>query len=169
MYGRKTSNWLVVVALAIAALFGAVAPNAAAATTSPKPVVSWHMTGTIDMYVRDDESWPAQDVHCYLTQYPDFTMNSASGTWTFKMIGPCGDEVRVELDHNYTVQNGNYYVSGQLRLYEGTSADTSDLDGVVNFHFWVVTTAHYFVTVHNDEEGGDDLGEVEFNLKSTQV
>ncbi len=48
-------------------------------------------------------------------------------------------------------------VDGEVKLYEGTSESTGDLDGVRQFQLYcpINTTLNHFVRVNNDDEGGD--------------
>jgi hypothetical protein len=76
-----------------------------------------------------------------------------------------GGEVRVELDLDaHTEPNNDVRVSGELRLYEGTSESTSDLDGRRLIQE-VVHPGQRTVSlrVDNDDEGGD-FAEVTIDL-----
>lgn len=71
-----------------------------------------------------------------------------------------GGECRLEIDMKVTMKDseGNLTISGELRLYEGTSTNTGDLDGVREFSFTLPAnqknrTKTY--TVNNVDEGGD--------------
>lgn len=69
-----------------------------------------------------------------------------------------GGEVRVELDLNAIAQgNGDVRIDGNAKLYEGTSEQTSDLDGERNFVVLIPADrfVSHVVNIRNDDEGGD--------------
>ena len=69
-----------------------------------------------------------------------------------------GDELRVELDlTGQRLDNGDVNVAGVARLFEGTSEDTTDLDGQKNFSILVPKgqTVNNQQKVENTAEGGD--------------
>lgn len=158
MFTKKTrrvriQSILAPLGIASATLVGSATPSSA------MPVISRHIQGTIEMHIMDHESVES-NVHCFLNQFPNFTMTNQSGVWGFIMIGHCGGEVRVELTHNYEVNDsGVFEINGRIRLFEGTDpATTQDLDGWVDPYLTVGVPAGHWTTVrevHNDLEGGD--------------
>ncbi len=74
-----------------------------------------------------------------------------------------GGECRAEF--NALVQrltNGDVRVYGELKLFEGTSEDTDDLDGVTGIDFICPksTTLPWEVYVRNNDENDDDWAKV---------
>jgi hypothetical protein len=74
-----------------------------------------------------------------------------------------GGECRVELTLNgQRLDNNDVRVDGNVKLFEGTSEDTGDLDGQENFSFIVPKgrTVEDSRRVVNEDEGGDfaDVG-----------
>lgn len=73
-------------------------------------------------------------------------------------IGKCGGEIRVELSITVRqIANGDVNVSGKALLFEGTSEDTTDLDGqgTFNKNIRANTTDTVSLRVNNTDEGGD--------------
>ncbi len=73
-------------------------------------------------------------------------------------IGRCGGEVRVEVRFTFSrAAGGAVSVSGNLKLYEGTSTSTSDLDGQANVSGTVAANGSGTLSkrVNNTDEGGD--------------
>lgn len=71
-----------------------------------------------------------------------------------------GGECRVEVEATARLMNkrGDVKVTGVVKLYEGTSTNSRDLDGVRDFSFTVPAdreTQLKTIHVHNDDEGGD--------------
>ncbi len=117
------------------------------------------ITVSADMYVEDDEWLTSNET--VRRQQTNSAILSAQGIaqtvmdFTVRM----GGEIRVEFTVTASLfdSNGNAMVDGEVKLYEGTSESTSDLDGVRQFQLYVPVgaTVNHFVRVDNDDEGGD--------------
>ncbi|MEU4741935.1 hypothetical protein AB0G02_15930 [Actinosynnema sp. NPDC023658] len=151
----------VLAALGLAVLAGGLAPVASAEPAS-QPVsaaVTVHVTGVVNMHIQDYETvLPNED--CYFTQPVDFFWSSNSGTAKFIMVGHCGGEVRVEVDHLYNVSNdGVLHVHAVGRLYEGANShDTTDLNGTNDQWFSIPSGGApdlSSLALHNTDEGHD--------------
>lgn len=81
-----------------------------------------------------------------------------------------GGEVRGELDLNVQLLgNEDIRVSGSIRLYEGTSETTDDLDGERSFSFIVKkgkTVSYQKKVVNEDENDPEDYVRVTFTCKN---
>ena len=116
----------------------------------------------IDFRGVDDESWPANDEvedpgpeYLELELGPDKLVNSYSRTYHW------GGEVRVVYTITVRLLVTNAIdVDIQGMLYEGTSEDTKDLDGVGNFRFIVDAgqSKASLLTIRNTDEDADDSG-----------
>jgi hypothetical protein len=64
--------------------------------------------------------------------------------------------------------NDEVVFQGQLKLFEGTSEDTNDLDGVRSFEFTCPKKASvpYEVYVRNDDENDDDWAKVRLMVQN---
>jgi hypothetical protein len=118
------------------------------------------------MSIKDDE-W-ISDEYCSATKTGSFTLTSTYPLREFHMIKKCGGEVRAEL-HLSRVQllsSGRIYVSGEARLYEGTSGNTTDLEHRRTFSFYVSTNGSYTKTVkvENFEWNSDDYAVIKFTV-----
>lgn len=82
-----------------------------------------------------------------------------------------GGELRVELDLAAQIlDNEDIRVLGDARLYEGTTQNTTELDGTLNFMVFVPrdTTAPTSQRVKNDDEGGD-YADILINFSNTSA
>ncbi len=87
-----------------------------------------------------------------------FTLDDARPSNSLFFIGKCGGEMRVELSALVKqLANGDVNVSGKALLFEGTSENTSDLDGQSGFNKNIAanTTNSISFRVRNTDEGGD--------------
>jgi hypothetical protein len=116
-----------------------------------------HLTVTATMFITDDETFGSdergsatQTVSAFLSgQLPQNLLHLEKGV---------GGEVRVELDLvAQATSNGDVLITGIAKLFEGTSENTTDLDGVRNFNALVPKNqfASFQVNIKNDDEGGD--------------
>ncbi|MFE9749822.1 hypothetical protein ACFYOT_33335 [Saccharothrix saharensis] len=128
------------------------------AVTAEAAVVTAHITGVVKLRVTDHENFIADKV-CHATETVDFFWSSNDGTKKRSAVAYCGGEVRVEVDHFYTVNSsGTVNVHAFGRLYEGGSHDTTDLDGKDERKFSVPKGPGVdvsFLALHNSDEGGD--------------
>ena len=124
---RRTLQRLLVGA-GLAVLSVGVVPAVPAAAA----VVTVHVTGVVKMHIVDEESWFDDFEVCDYTQKVDFFRSSNQAPLKAFMVGHCGGEVRVEVDHFYEVSDhpaGIIDVHAFGRLYEGTdSHTTTDLE-----------------------------------------
>ena len=110
------------------------------------------------MDITGDENWPESDEHSYAEMTREQVVTNYRPAALLHMEKGVDSEVRVELDLTARVlANGDVMVDGVAKLYEGTSEDTSNLDGVRHFNVVVPKdrAASQHVKVRNDNEGGD--------------
>lgn len=117
------------------------------------------ITVSADMYVEDDETFGSNET--VRRQQTNSAILSTQGLSQSIMDFEVrmGGEVRVEFTVTAALLDaqGNVVVDGEVKLYEGTSESTGDLDGVRQFQLYcpVGATLNHFVRVNNDDEGGD--------------
>jgi hypothetical protein len=125
----------------------------------------------IDFFGRDYETFGADEIKDPGPEYfelelgPDRLVNSAGRTYKW------GGEVRVE--YAITVRllvNNTIDVQIQGTLYEGTSEDTSDLDGQggLTFQVGVGQTSGATLTITNTDEDDDDAGVLSMSVKNVR-
>ncbi|WP_226342662.1 LGFP repeat-containing protein [Deinococcus sp. AJ005] len=115
------------------------------------------ITHSVRMDITDDETF-GSDEHAHVTRGGTLVLDTARPKLTDLTIGKCGGEVRVELSVTYRqAAGGAVSVSGRALLYEGTSENTTDLDGRASFDGTVASGASrgFNVRVRNTDEGGD--------------
>jgi hypothetical protein len=152
---------LMALALMLAGSLGFVTALGADAATIRRSVAI-----TASMSITDDEFF--RDEHCSANKTGRFTLTSTRPLGTFHMTKGCGGEVRVEL-HVNRVQlrnNGSLYVTGEVRLYEGVTERTTDLEDRKTFAFYVTTNRSYTKTIrlYNSESFGGDSATVQFTI-----
>lgn len=117
------------------------------------------ITVSADMYVEDDETFGSNET--VRRQQTNAAILSTQGLSQSIMDFEVrmGGEIRVEFTVTASLVDtqGNAMVDGEVKLYEGTSESTGDLDGVRQFQLYcpIGTTLNHFVRVNNDDEGGD--------------
>jgi hypothetical protein len=117
------------------------------------------ITVSADMYVEDDEDFGSNETR--RRQKTNSAILSAMGIAQSVMDFEVrmGGEIRVEFIVTASLfdSRGNAMINGDLKLYEGTSESTGDLDGVRQFQLYIPAgaTINHFVRVNNDDEGGD--------------
>jgi hypothetical protein len=117
------------------------------------------ITVSADMYVEDDETFGSNEtVRRQKTNAAILSVQGlAQSVMDFEVR--MGGEIRVEFTVTASLldANGNAIVDGEVKLYEGTSESTGDLDGVRQFQLYIPAgaTINHFVRVNNDDEGGD--------------
>ena len=129
------------------------------------------LTGLVRIHGVDDEPWPFEDetvtahrqVNVHLTDArPMAALRIKSVRW--------GGECRVEVDATATLDpgEGNIHISGKVRLFEGVSEDTNDLEDeqVVDFVVSPIGLTRRTYQVKNRETGGGDHASVLFRLSS---
>ncbi|MDO5706930.1 MAG: hypothetical protein Q4G49_17905 [Paracoccus sp. (in: a-proteobacteria)] len=113
---------------------------------------------TLTMRIKDDESWPQNDEYSNRSVSGTFLLDDANPARQVLDIGRCGGEVRIEA--RYLFQRaavGGVTIAGDLKLYEGTSTSSNDLDGHVTFTGTAAAdgTVTLARRVSNTDEGGD--------------
>jgi hypothetical protein len=117
------------------------------------------ITVSADMYVEDDETFGSNEtVRRQKTNSAILSvLGLAQSVMDFEVR--MGGEIRVEFTVTASLFDnaGNAVVDGEVKLYEGTSESTGDLDGVRQFQLYIPAgaTLNHFVRVNNDDEGGD--------------
>lgn len=117
------------------------------------------ITVSADMYVEDDETFGSNET--VRRQQTNSAILSTQGLSQSIMNFEVrmGGEIRVEFTVTAALLDvqGNAIIDGEVKLYEGTSESTGDLDGVRQFQLYcpINTTLNHFVRVNNDDEGGD--------------
>jgi hypothetical protein len=117
------------------------------------------ITVSADMYVEDDETFGSNET--VRRQRTNAAILSAQGIAQAVMDFEVrmGGEIRVDFTVTASLVDvqGNAMVDGEVKLYEGTSESTGDLDGQRQFQLYcpIDTTLNHFVRVNNDDEGGD--------------
>jgi len=125
----------------------------------------------IDFWGRDEENFGSDEIldpgpeYFELELGPDKLVNSANRTYKW------GGEMRVV--YKITVRllvNNTIDVQVQGTLYEGTSEDTSDLDGQgdLTFHAGVGQTSGATLTITNTDEDDDDAGVLTISVKNVR-
>ncbi len=125
----------------------------------------------IDFWGRDEETWADDEIHDPGPEYfelylgPDKLINTAYRTYRW------GGEMRVE--YSITVRllvNNTIDVEVQGLLYEGTSEDTTDLDGTgsTTFQVGVGATAGATLTITNTQEDDADEGQLSISVKNVR-
>jgi hypothetical protein len=144
---------LALTSIATFAFFGSVAGPAMADTNVH------YLTLGGSTHITDDETF--SDEHCDRglsgydsAQLPFDTTANISDT-----NNKCGGEIRVEFDvTGWLYEDGGFCSNINVRLYEGTSESTNDLDGTLSINGVCAgpgQTAVINNTVYNTAEGGD--------------
>lgn len=110
------------------------------------------------MSIKDDENWPDNHEYANKSVPGTFLLDDANPQRHILDIGRCGGEVRVEAGFNFSrTTNGAVSIVGNLKLYEGTSENSSDLDGTESINDVVEANRSITLTkrVNNTAEGGD--------------
>jgi hypothetical protein len=169
---RRRVGLLVAMALLAAALLSA---TVARAEIFPEATPERYITSEpgSSLSIVDDEPWPLSDetgtftlanVNGYGTAtnsgLPPLDVDAAHPVDTAETSRCVGDEVRVRVQARAelsTVYKDWVLIKVNAFLYEGTSCNTTDLDGTKSMSFWIPanTSRGQAMTVHNDDEGGD--------------
>lgn len=138
----------------------------------PKARDRRRITVSADMYVEDDETFGSNEtVRRQQTNSAILgVLGIAQSIMNFEVR--MGGEIRVDFAVTAMLidTNGNAQVDGDIKLYEGTSESTSDLDGERQFQLYCPAGAvvNHFVRVDNDDEGGD-YATVRINITNVLV
>lgn len=130
------------------------------------------ITVSADMYVEDSETFGSNET--VRRQKTNAAILSAQGIAQTVMDFEVrmGGEIRVEFHVTASLidTNGNAMIDGEVKLYEGASENTDDLDGVRQFQLYIPmgATINHFVRVNNDDEGGD-YATIAMNISNVSV
>lgn len=134
----------------------------------PPPEVYRQVRIRGDMRIVDDENWPDSDeVGTF-----DIFKTARLDPWTRRaklQVKECvGGEVRVEIDFNLQLlsDNTSVAVTGEARLYEGTSCRTNDREDRESFEARVAADASTSRTIalRNRGAGGGDKADISFTI-----
>lgn len=121
------------------------------------PQVSRHIVVTAVISLTDDEFW-ADDEHGHAERRDEQWVDSWDPQGVLQLVGKAGGELRVELNTTAAVRpDGAVRVGIDVRLYEGTSEESTDLDGSRSILELVPPGQNVQVPIriNNDDEGGD--------------
>lgn len=107
--------------------------------------------------ITDDETFGSNE-HASVSRAGTLVLDAGRPEHTDLTVGKCGGEMRVELRVTYRqAAGGAVAVAGRALLYEGTSENTTDLDGRASFDGTVASGSSrgFNVRVRNTDEGGD--------------
>jgi len=171
---RKFKHVLAYAGLAAAASGTMLLGSAAPAVADVPATATVRIDGRFDLV---DDDWD-YDPTAY--EYFSKSVTIAQGTQQTVIIKSrvcAGNEVRGELRLSVSYYaSGNLYVDGigsddGIRLYEGTSCSTTDLDGISTIYgpgkLAVGQAGHEHAWVGNVDEGGDDRATVDFTATRT--
>lgn len=125
--------------------------------SAPSPEVSRHVIVTAAMDITDDEFW-ADNEHAHVERRDEVWVDGEDMQAVMNLIGKCGGEVRVELHVTAGVRaDGAARVAIETKLFEGTSEESTDLDGQSTINRVVPPGKIVQVPfrINNDDEGGD--------------
>lgn len=165
---HKLKRALALGALATAATGSLLVGTAGPAAADTPATTTIRIDGRFDLV---DDDWDYDP-----TEYEYFskTVTIAKDTTQTVIIKSrvcAGGEVRAELRLSASYySNGHLFVDGSydgLRLYEGTSCSTTDLDGISHIYgpgqLSLNKSAHSYTYAGNYDEGGDDRATVQFD------
>jgi len=126
-------------------------------TSTPAPQVSRHIIVSAHMDITDDETFGSNE-HGQADRRDERWVDSWDPQGVMTLVGVAGDEVRVEVYADAAVRpDGSVRIGVQVKLFEGTSDTTDDLDGVrsINQVVPVDQVVQIPIRINNDDEGGD--------------
>ena len=171
---NKLTRMLTATGLAAAAAGGLVLGVSAHAAAEVPASASIRVDGRFDLV---DDDWDYDPTAYEYVSKPVVIAKGTSQTVIIKSRVCAGAEVRGELRlfvAYYT--NGNLFVSGDgsddgVRLYEGTSCSTTDLDGISSIYgpgtLAVGQRSPQRASAGNVDEGGNDRASVELTITRT--
>lgn len=121
------------------------------------PLIRRLVTVTASMEITDDETFGSNEHGSANGQTQDTVANDHP-RGLFSLIGKAGGEVRVEININAIASvEGGVNISGNIKLYEGESTESDDLDGTTEISAYVARdrTITQLLNVRNTAEGGD--------------
>ena len=121
------------------------------------PVIRRLVTVSAHMELTDDETFGSNEHGSQNGQGQVYITNKLA-MGLISLVGKAGGEMRVELtvDCIATVE-GDVFVTGKVKLFEGTSEETDDLDGTFDISLTVIRDGIITQPIHvrNTDEGGD--------------
>jgi hypothetical protein len=124
---------------------------------TPGPQVKRHIVISAVMDITDDETFGSNE-HNHVERRDERWLDSYDPQGVMTMIGKAGGEVRVELTANAAPRvDGSMRIFVDLKLYEGTSEESNDLDGTKTQEIIVPAdqVLQIPLRINNDDEGGD--------------
>lgn len=124
---------------------------------APVPQVSRHVIISASMYITDDETFGSNE-HGRAEGRDERWVDSWDPQGVMQLIGKAGGEVRVELAAAAAIRpDGSVRVVIDVKLFEGTSEETNDLDGTVSTTQIVPVdqVTQIPIRINNTDEGGD--------------
>lgn len=124
---------------------------------SPVPQVSRHVIISASMYLTDDETFGSNE-HGRAEGRDERWVDSWDPQGVMQLIGKAGGEMRVELAAAAAIRpDGSVRVVIDVKLFEGTSEETNDLDGTVSTTqiIPVDQVTQIPIRINNTDEGGD--------------
>ncbi len=124
------------------------------------------LTGTMD--VVDDEWGRDETSHRDFNEFRDLGPDNRNAE--FFIVERMGGEIRVEFRIRLEWQNGFINVSHNTKLFEGTTEDTTDLDGEYSGSYVLADNRWHWIdfTVYNTAEDDPDRARIQFRLDNNQ-
>lgn len=122
-----------------------------------QPEVRRRVVLSAHMDITDDETFGSNEYGSASQQTEGFVSNNFPST-LLRLTGKAGGEVRIELQVDVRASiSGDIHVTGEAKMFEGTSEESDDLDGTTPINFAVPRDAFISqeITVRNTDEGGD--------------
>ncbi len=122
------------------------------------PIVRRRVAASAHMEITDDETFGSNEHGAADNQTDGFVTNRFPRS-LLVLTGKAGGEVRVELklDASVLSPEGDISVNGTVKLFEGTSEESDDLDGTADINFAVPRdeVMNQIIHIRNANEGGD--------------
>lgn len=128
------------------------------------------VTGSASMDLTDHETFGSNE-HNSGSATAEVVLSSEQPGEVMNFIVKAGGEMRVEFRLTGAVKNsGDVILSGNAKLYEGTSEQTDDLDGQEDVSILVPRDGFrsFSITVRNTDEGGD-FADIRANFSNRAV
>ncbi|ADB33229.1 LGFP repeat protein [Kribbella flavida DSM 17836] len=124
---------------------------------APAPQVQRHIIATAHIAITDHETFGSNE-HGRADRRDERWIDSWDPQGVMTLVGVAGGEVRVEVVADAAVRpDGSVRVGVNVKLFEGTSETTDDLDGVRSTSQVVPRdqVVQIPINIRNDDEGGD--------------
>jgi hypothetical protein len=122
------------------------------------PEIRRRVVASAHMDITDDETFGSNE-HGSADGQSDMFISNKQPRVFMKLIGKAGGEVRIELSLNASATTeGDIQISGDAKMFEGTSEESDDLDGTTPVNFTVPRDEiipNMPIHVSNQDEGGD--------------